>query len=506
MRHGRKHSIGPPPDRPRGAQRDGAPLRLAWVCVVVLLAGCAQRSHSDQQARLPWDLSSGERYRDHLDPLTLRLLPTSWPVGRVDCPAEYEPMEGLLIAWITGGHARPVIAEVAARVTSTGAGNISCVVASASDQQDATAEMQSRGADMSRVSFLTYAVDGEWIRDYGPRFVYENDVRCVIDHTYNWSGRLADNAFNGWFAGLAGHRLYEHLLVHGGGNFLVDSAGSSFATKLVVQENPLLTESQVLSAFQHYLDVQTTLFDPLPAAVDSTQHIDMWMQVVSDDLVIISDWPSQSGSPQDQVCDAAALAMAARGYEVRRVPAVSQPGQYNVQVHYTYTNAVICNDLVLIPSYTATFPANYNDQALEVWQSSVPATSQVVQVDCDSFIWQGGALHCLTAHVPAYRGQTAPTVFVQAPQGGESIQAGAMLSIHWISDDDVLPTSADILLSTDGGTTWPHTVATGQSPSGSYYWPVADLPSSSARIRVVVHDGDGNSGSDVCDADFEILP
>lgn len=85
----------------------------------------------------------------------------------------------------------------------------------------------------------------------------------------------------------------------------------------------------------------------------------MWMQVVSDDTVVISEWPANLGSTQAQICDLAAADFAARGFNVTRIPARLISG-----THYTYTNVVIVNDLIIIPSYTNGTASQYNALAL----------------------------------------------------------------------------------------------------------------------------------------------
>jgi len=65
-------------------------------------------------------------------------------------------------------------------------------------------------------------------------------------------------------------------------------------------------------------------------------------------------------------------------------------------------------------------------------------------------------------------------------------------------------TSVDILLSSDGGGTYLHTVATGEANDGTYSWLVDAAPTGEARVKVVAHDAAANSGEDISDADFEI--
>ena len=227
--------------------------------------------------------------------------------------------------------------------------------------------------------FVIATTDSIWMRDYGPRYVYQGDVRSVIDHTYN-RPRPWDNQFPSFFAGHRGQPLYEHTLTHGGGNFHLDALGDSYMTRLINNENPGMTEQQIHGVFEDYQNLDTTFFNPFPTNVDATQHIDMWMQVFDDDKVMISDWPTQPGSTQDQICDSAASTMAGLGYTVFRIPAIQASG-----THYTYTNVVMCNDLVIVPSYTHIAVSGYNSQARNTWVNACPGKT-VVQVNSEPIV------------------------------------------------------------------------------------------------------------------------
>jgi hypothetical protein len=100
---------------------------------------------------------------------------------------------------------------------------------------------------------------------------------------------------------------------------------------------------------------------------------------------------------------------------------------------------------------------------------------------------------------------TAPEVAVTAPNGGEHLMVGATTSITWNASDNVGVTGVDILLSRDGGNSYPEALATGIANNGSFDWQVnGPTPVSSAFVRVVAHDGGCNSNPDASDASFMI--
>ncbi|HVP57112.1 MAG TPA: C1 family peptidase [bacterium] len=95
-----------------------------------------------------------------------------------------------------------------------------------------------------------------------------------------------------------------------------------------------------------------------------------------------------------------------------------------------------------------------------------------------------------------------PTVAVVSPNGGETLVHGTQYDVRWNATDNVGVTSVDIYLSTDGGVTYPETIASGEANDGSYLWTVDDLDSKTAKIKVEAFDAAHNKGVDASDADF----
>lgn len=430
-------------------------------------------------------------------------LVTSPPTGPIHCMAEYEPCEGVLLNWRSF---TPIIAQMAKEITTTGNAIAYIVVANASTQTSATNTLTANGTNMSRVKFMIASSDTVWIRDYGPRYIFEGDCRAIVDHQYN-RPRPNDDVFPSFFSTYKHHAFYalglgSTQLIHGGGNYHLDALGRSYCTRLVDNENPSFTETQIHDIWQNYQGVNTHFFDPFPTNIDSTQHLDMWMQVIADDKVIISDWPNNAGSTQDNICDNAAVYMASQGYTVYRVPAFSigSPSA----VHYTYTNVVMCNNLVLLPLYTNATVSPSNATALSTFQTALPGKT-IVQVNCDAIIPSAGAMHCIAMHVPTPRGNGNPTVYLKSLRGPESLTPGNSVEIRWISDDDVSVSNVDILYSTNGGASYGTVIASATADDGSFFWTIPNTCTQQGRIRVVARDGNGNTGYDSSTGNLVIL-
>ncbi|MCK4659744.1 MAG: agmatine deiminase family protein [Phycisphaerae bacterium] len=310
------------------------------------------------------------------------------PTGTVHCSAEYEPGEGLLIAW--EGYT-DVLTDLTVGITTGDPEAIVYVVVDSSyEQGTASSTLNGAGADMTQVEFIVRETDTVWIRDYGPRFIFEDGARAIVDHTYN-RPRPADNQFPGYLGSLWGETVYDIPLTHGGGNFHLFATGDAFMTDLILDENPGLSEQDVIDLYHDYQNVDLTIYPGFPTSFDSTQHIDMWMLPVADDEIIIGEYSSSTGQPytitEDAVDD-----LEARGYTVHRTPGWNSGG-----THYTYTNAVVLNNQVFIPWFGY---ASEDATALSVFETAFAGKS-IIQIDCSSIIHAAGAVHCIVMHVPA---------------------------------------------------------------------------------------------------------
>lgn len=439
-----------------------------------------------------------------ISPADVGRMTTPPPAGPIRCPGEYEPMQGILLAW---EQFTPILTNMIRQITTTGNAQAYIMVDSASEQATVANSLAAAGGiNLSRVSYFTATTDTVWIRDYGPRYIYEGGVRAVVDHIYN-RPRPNDDTQPTFWSNVQRRPYYGIPLIHGGGNFHLNGLGDSFATRLINNENPGLTESQIINHWLNYQNVQTGLFTPFSTAVDSTQHIDMWMQVYADNAVMISDWPTQSGSSQDVVCDSTAAFLAGQGWTVTRIPAVRSP--CSPSAHYTYTNVVMCNDLVLVPTFTAACASGLNAQALTAWQNALPGKT-IVGIDCQSMITSAGVMHCICMHVPKSLGAPAPgggqvpVAYLRTQRTGVALDPGQIVDIRWITDDDVQVVNVDIELSIDGGSTWPTVIAAATVDDGLFSWTVPDIYTQNAKVRVVARDNQGNTGFDASPIGFAI--
>jgi len=97
-----------------------------------------------------------------------------------------------------------------------------------------------------------------------------------------------------------------------------------------------------------------------------------------------------------------------------------------------------------------------------------------------------------------------PSVTVIKPNGGEIFRANDQDTVRWAATDNLGINSVSIYYSTNGGSTFPYTIATGETNDGVYLWTIPGTLSGTCRVKVVAYDAALNQGSDTSDGDFII--
>jgi agmatine deiminase len=314
-------------------------------------------------------------------------------------PAEYEANDAILMRW--GSFNSVLTSMIVPITTGDSRAHVMLVVSGPSQQASATNTLASAGANVDRIDFVHAPSNSVWIRDYGPRFASGDFQRVIIDHEYD-RPRPQDNQIPGVIAGQLDIPLYELPLAQGGGNYHSFANGEAFITDTILHYNPGVSEQQVIDYFAALQGVDLTFLGTLGVNqtggtgggwYDATGHLDMWFIPIDDETVVIGEYDEDewNGIPHDVTEDAVSL-MQSRGYNVIRTPGWRTNG-----THFTYTNTVIVNDIVIVCSFNG-YPAQ-NAAALAAFEQAFPDRT-VIQVNCSGIIGSAGALHCIVKHKP----------------------------------------------------------------------------------------------------------
>jgi len=276
--------------------------------------------------------------------------------------------------------------------------------------------LQSAGVDLSNISYFEHSMNSVWIRDYGPNNIYKNDVGdlSLVDWIYN-RNRPDDDASPDYFAQQTGIPIYGTVspptdLVNTGGNFMSDGFGTAFASELVLDENDQITsfnqtvktETDIDTIMKHFMGIDRYILMPtLP--YDGIHHIDMHIKLLDEQTLLVGEYPpGVADGPQIEQNLQYVLnnynSVFGTPYKVVRIPMPPDSyGDYpdNGGDYCTYTNSLILNKTVLVPTYNN---EQYDTTALRIYRQAMPGY-RIVGINATVPIAASGAIHCTTHEI-----------------------------------------------------------------------------------------------------------
>ncbi len=361
-------------------------------------------------------------------------LPPSTPVRAA---AEWEEVEYLVVTWDWN------YTDILRQIIQVGV--TECKVIITTQNQTAVASyLSTNGVNLMNVLFLNAPANSIWTRDYSGNTVYSNDVgeRALVDWIYN-RPRPMDDVMPAAHASLINVPLYvtnsgDADLVNTGGNFMSDGLGNAFASQLVLEENAAgnpynvsaKTEAQIDAIMQSYMGIENYIkMTTLP--YDGIHHIDMHMKLLDEETLLVSRYPpGVADGPQIEANISSVVANHpspfGTPYQVRWIDAPpSTNGSYPDTGGYyrTYSNCVIVNKSILVPTYRPEVDA----AALAYFEELMPGYN-IVGIDVDNsaepLIASSGAIHCITHTI----GVEEPLWIVHQPV--RTANAGATVPLH----------------------------------------------------------------------------
>ncbi len=400
------------------------------------------------------------------------------PTGFV-VPAEYAPTRAVVVTY--AGYTT-LLNQIAVQAAASGA-----------EVWAINGPSSIAGVPAAKYKKLNFPYNSVWARDYGPVGINQATGELgIVNPTYrHYATRPKDDAIPCRVATYAGATCYSNSLIIDGGNIMVDGRGNLFMTRRTYAWNSALTENQVDLLLKDNFGVHTihkldyAMNGTSPA--DGTGHIDMFAKLLGECKVLVA----QTGqAPFAAPLEAAANYFAAlecapgQNYQVYRLP-----GWYSGGTWYTYTNSLIINDHVLVPSYSS----GDNTLARQLYQQAMPGYT-VVLLNSDSPVTSGGSIHCITKEIPAdLEDEVANHAPIASAGADQTVLAGAAVTLNGSASSDL---DGDAL-----AYTWTQTAGIAVALSGaSTALPSFTAPSvnaaSSLTFTLVVSDGQAASSAD----------
>lgn len=332
----------------------------------------------------------------------------------ISFPGEFEKNEGVLLVWDYSPSRDSVVANMAAAIQPVAKAWIIYYPGTAPmDTTDIRNYLLSRGVGYANVEFIPAWTETLWVRDFGPFTgygVFENaPERFFYDAGYSQYGRPHDDSIpsqigNYWNIPTVGLNLEFE-----GGNLLLDGLANGFATKRIYSQNPLLTPQEIEQQLKDAFNLQSIVFlDVLNHSGGGIwKHVDMFMKVLDYETIMVSSYPDSL--PDYPVIESyvellsQSLNYFQNPYNIVRIPAPpKEDGTFAITQDdemRTYTNSLIINNVIIVPSYN--LPA-YDSVAKQIYEAHMPGYI-IKMIDARTLTPLFGALHCISKEIPQER-------------------------------------------------------------------------------------------------------
>jgi agmatine deiminase len=337
------------------------------------------------------------------------------PASAVRASAEWEEIDGLMVAWESYTSILREIVRAARLETQV---YIICgPQCNATDSTSIKNYLTAGSVPLTNIHFVYTGCNSVWARDYGQWNVYTNDVDSLllIDWIYN-RPRPLDDVVPSAIASTFNLPIYSmdqppNDICNTGGNFMVDGFGTGFASNLIINENdgsgpyaisyPNHTVPEIDSLMNDFMGL-TRYIKMTTLPYDGIHHIDMHMKLLDEQTLLIGQYPNGvADGPQIEANLQYILSTFNSVYGtpykiVRIVMPPDASGNYPDQFgdYRTYTNSVFVNKTVIIPTYAQ----QYDTTALRIYREALPGYT-ITSINCNSIIPASGAIHCITKEI-----------------------------------------------------------------------------------------------------------
>ncbi len=331
-------------------------------------------------------------------------------------PAEWEPQDGVLLAW---PHAdsdwQPILHDIE-QVYIRLAQQIlrfERLLIVAAEPEKVAKQLQAAGCDLTAIDLYQLPANDTWARDFGPLTILEGAQPQLLDFTFNgWGLKFPadqDNQLTRWLhqqGAFAETPLKTCGLVLEGGSIESDGRGTILTTAdclLSPNRNPQLAKQQLEMELQRRFGAEQILWleHGYLAGDDTDSHIDTLARFAPDDCILYvrCEDPADEHYPALRKMAAQLRTLRTRnGTPFRLVPLPWPQACYadsSQRLPATYANFLIINGAVLVPTYAD--PAD--SSALETIGRAFP-DREIIGIDCRPIIQQHGSLHCIAMQIP----------------------------------------------------------------------------------------------------------
>ncbi len=260
--------------------------------------------------------------------------------------------------------------------------------------------------------FVRIDSNDTWSRDFGGITVENDNKSIILDFTFNaWGKKFKyklDNQITKQLKlkGLLKEYFHKTIpFVLEGGAIESDGDGVIMTTSECLLEknrNPRLTQNTIEKKLMEYLGAKKILWLNSGKLIgdDTDSHIDTLARFIDKNSIVYQTCNDKNDKHYDelkQMEDELKKFTNLKGIPYRLIPLPWIEAKYNEydRLPATYTNFLIINGAVLVPTYS-----DKNDESvLKIFKNIYPKRD-IIEIECSTLIRQHGSLHCVTMQYP----------------------------------------------------------------------------------------------------------
>ena len=262
------------------------------------------------------------------------------------------------------------------------------------------------------MSFIEIPTNDTWIRDYGYISIEENGEIKLLDFTFDgWGGKFdatLDNDVNRRVhkKGYLGTTPLETVdFVLEGGSIESDGAGTILTTTQCLcnpNRNGGLSKKEAESKLAEYLGAKKVLWldHGYLAGDDTDSHVDTLARFIDKETITYVKCSDKNDEHFDELENMEIELKAFRTADdkpYRLVPLPMCEARYDSdgkRLPATYANFLMTNDALIYPTYSAP----QDKEAGSIFKELFPER-EIIPVNCNKLIEEGGSLHCSTMQI-----------------------------------------------------------------------------------------------------------
>lgn len=286
-------------------------------------------------------------------------------------------------------------------------------VASPVVKQDAYTQLQAAHIPLQKIVFVEIPYNDTWLRDTGPITCADDGHLIMHDFRFNgWGGKFNAELDDELVAQLHKQNtftteLQTHSIFLEGGSIDADGAGSLLTTSrclLTTTRNPSMSREAYALLFKKSFDIDRVLWIENGELLgdDTDSHIDMLARFCDQTTIVYTACKDKNDvhfeSLQQLETELHNLRQA-NGKPYQLVPLYIPAAQFDDEgerLPASYANFLIINNAVLVPVYND----EMDKDACAKLAACFPGR-EIIPVQANAIIQQGGSLHCLTMQLPA---------------------------------------------------------------------------------------------------------